>query len=85
MAGFVLHDCLFFLDLLQPESVPPVHRVADSVFSLGGWQEQVTYPHHAQNLLLFYQMLRQNGFHQDHIKTFFANEGQGSGTGGGRL
>uniref|UniRef100_A0A6J0TKP5 Uncharacterized protein n=1 Tax=Pogona vitticeps TaxID=103695 RepID=A0A6J0TKP5_9SAUR len=49
-----------------------------AVLIAGGWQEQVTYPHHAQNLLLFYQMLRQNGFHQDHIKAFFANEGQGS-------
>lgn len=46
----------------------------------GGWQEQVTYPHHAQNLLLFYQMLRRNGFRQEHIKAFFANEGQASGT-----
>lgn len=47
---------------------------------LGGWQEQVTYPHHAQNLLLFHQMLQRNGFRQEHIKAFFASEGQASGT-----
>lgn len=46
---------------------------------LGGWQEQVTYPHHAQNLLLFHQMLQRNGFRQEHIKAFFASEGQASG------
>ncbi|XP_026521372.1 uncharacterized protein LOC113410833 [Notechis scutatus] len=49
-----------------------------AVLIAGGWQEQVTYPHHAQNLLLFYQMLRRNGFRQEHIKAFFANEGQAS-------
>ncbi|XP_054826061.1 uncharacterized protein LOC129323551 [Eublepharis macularius] len=47
-----------------------------AVLITGGWQEQVTYPHHAHNLLLFYQMLRRNGFRQEHIKAFFANEGQ---------
>lgn len=52
----------------------------DSYSLPGGWQEQVTYPHHAQNLLLFYQMLRRNGFRQEHIKSFFANEGPASGT-----
>nr|XP_056708020.1 uncharacterized protein LOC130479648 [Euleptes europaea] len=49
-----------------------------AVLITGGWQEQVTYPHHAHNLLLFYQMLRRNGFHQEHIKAFFASEGQAS-------
>ncbi|XP_042314658.1 uncharacterized protein LOC121926089 [Sceloporus undulatus] len=49
-----------------------------AVLIAGGWQEQVTYPHHAQNLLLFYQMLRRNGFRQEHIKAFFASEGQAS-------
>ncbi|XP_034289645.1 uncharacterized protein LOC117675275 isoform X2 [Pantherophis guttatus] len=49
-----------------------------AVLIAGGWQEQVTYPHHAQNLLLFYQMLRRNGFRQEHIKAFFANEGPAS-------
>nr|XP_060629138.1 uncharacterized protein LOC132773718 [Anolis sagrei ordinatus] len=49
-----------------------------AVLIAGGWQEQVTYPHHAQNLLLFYQMLQRNGFRQEHIKAFFANEGQAS-------
>ncbi|KAI5628050.1 hypothetical protein C0J50_8288 [Silurus asotus] len=47
-----------------------------AVLLSGGWQEQITYQHHEQNLLLFYQMLRNNGFHKDHIKTFFAGSGQ---------
>ncbi|XP_026867699.2 uncharacterized protein si:ch211-67e16.11 [Electrophorus electricus] len=47
-----------------------------AVLLSGGWQEQITYQRHAQNLLLFYQMLRSNGFHKDHIKTFFAGNGQ---------
>ena len=45
----------------------------------GGWQEQITYQRHAQNLQLFYRMLRANGFHKDHIKTFFAGNGQLAG------
>ncbi|KAB5577228.1 hypothetical protein PHYPO_G00207490 [Pangasianodon hypophthalmus] len=47
-----------------------------AVLLSGGWQEQITYQHHEQNLLVFYQMLRNNGFHKDHIKTFFAGNGQ---------
>ncbi|KAM9486384.1 uncharacterized protein Hap1MRO34_006439 [Clarias gariepinus] len=47
-----------------------------AVLLSGGWQEQIIYQHHEQNLLLFYQMLRNNGFHKDHIKTFFAGNGQ---------
>ncbi|XP_060786160.1 uncharacterized protein si:ch211-67e16.11 isoform X2 [Neoarius graeffei] len=47
-----------------------------AVLLSGGWQEQITYQHHEQNLLLFYQMLRNNGFHKNHIKTFFAGNGQ---------
>ncbi|XP_042169115.1 uncharacterized protein LOC121843536 [Oncorhynchus tshawytscha] len=42
----------------------------------GGWQQQITYQCHVQNLQLFYRMLRNNGFHRDHIKTFFAGNGQ---------
>ncbi|XP_029557895.1 uncharacterized protein si:ch211-67e16.11 [Salmo trutta] len=42
----------------------------------GGWQQQITYQRHVQNLQLFYRMLRNNGFHRDHIKTFFAGNGQ---------
>ncbi|XP_048341090.1 uncharacterized protein LOC125426618 [Sphaerodactylus townsendi] len=49
-----------------------------AVLITGGWQEQVTYPHHAHNLLLFSQMLQRNGFRQEHIKAFFASEGQAS-------
>ncbi|KAG7467365.1 hypothetical protein MATL_G00152540 [Megalops atlanticus] len=47
-----------------------------AVLLSGGWQEQITYQHHAQNLRLFYRMLRNNGFLKDHIKTFFAGNGQ---------
>ncbi|XP_052003887.1 uncharacterized protein LOC127658567 isoform X2 [Xyrauchen texanus] len=47
-----------------------------AVLLSGGWQEQITHQHHVQNLQLFYQMLRNNGFHKDHIKTFFAGNGQ---------
>ncbi|KAJ8383940.1 hypothetical protein AAFF_G00213090 [Aldrovandia affinis] len=47
-----------------------------AVLLSGGWQEQITYHHHVQNLRLFYKMLRNNGFHKDHIKTFFAGSGQ---------
>ncbi|KAK6315493.1 hypothetical protein J4Q44_G00150220 [Coregonus suidteri] len=47
-----------------------------AVLLAGGWQQQITYQHHVQNLQLFYRMLRNNGFHRDHIKTFFAGNGQ---------
>ncbi|XP_062862722.1 uncharacterized protein si:ch211-67e16.11 [Trichomycterus rosablanca] len=47
-----------------------------AVLLSGGWQEQITYQRHVQNLLHFYQMLMNNGFHKDHIKTFFAGNGQ---------
>ncbi|XP_059355726.1 uncharacterized protein si:ch211-67e16.11 isoform X2 [Carassius carassius] len=47
-----------------------------AVLLSGGWQEQITYQQHAKNLQLFDQMLRNNGFHKDHIKTFFAGNGQ---------
>ncbi|XP_038277915.2 uncharacterized protein LOC119863467 [Dermochelys coriacea] len=50
-----------------------------AVLISGGWQEQITYPHHARNLQLFAQMLRQNGFRQEHIKAFFAGNGQAPG------
>ncbi|KAG7463976.1 hypothetical protein MATL_G00182440 [Megalops atlanticus] len=47
-----------------------------AVLLSGGWQEQITYHYHVQNLQVFYRMLRNNGFHKDHIKTFFAGDGQ---------
>ncbi|XP_035986810.1 uncharacterized protein si:ch211-67e16.11 isoform X1 [Fundulus heteroclitus] len=47
-----------------------------AVLISGGWQPQMTFQHHAQNLQRFYKMLRNNGFHKDHIKTFFASSGQ---------
>ncbi|KAJ8004432.1 hypothetical protein DPEC_G00135650 [Dallia pectoralis] len=47
-----------------------------AVLLSGGWQEQITYQRHVQNLQLFHSMLRNNGFHKDHIKTFFAGNGQ---------
>lgn len=45
----------------------------------GGWQQQITFQHHVQNLQKFYRMLQNNGFPKDHIKTFFSN-GQLLGT-----
>ncbi|XP_051565043.1 uncharacterized protein si:ch211-67e16.11 isoform X1 [Myxocyprinus asiaticus] len=51
-----------------------------AVLLSGGWQEQITYQRHVQNLQLFYQMLRNNGFHKEHIKTFFAGNGQVAAT-----
>lgn len=45
----------------------------------GGWQEQITYQRHLQNLLQMYRMLRNNGFHKDHIKSFFAGNGRAPG------
>lgn len=45
------------------------------VLSVGGWQQQMTFQHHIQNLQRFYRMLQNNGFHKDHIKTFFASSG----------
>ncbi|KAL0985640.1 hypothetical protein UPYG_G00159820 [Umbra pygmaea] len=47
-----------------------------AVLLSGGWQEQIIYHRHAQNLQLFNMMLRNNGFHRDHIKTFFAGNTQ---------
>ncbi|KAJ0070071.1 hypothetical protein NL108_002389, partial [Boleophthalmus pectinirostris] len=47
-----------------------------AVLLSGGWQQQVTFQHHVQNLQMFYHMLRNNGFHKNHIRTFFANSGQ---------
>ncbi|XP_029980869.1 uncharacterized protein LOC115412481 [Sphaeramia orbicularis] len=47
-----------------------------AVLISGGWQQQMTFQHHIQNLQKFYRMLRNNGFHKDHIKTFFASSGQ---------
>ncbi|KAM6946251.1 uncharacterized protein FYW47_017347 isoform 2-T2 [Aplochiton taeniatus] len=47
-----------------------------AVLLSGGWQELITYQRHVQNLQQFYRMLRTNGFHREHIKTFFAGSGQ---------
>ncbi|XP_061649167.1 uncharacterized protein si:ch211-67e16.11 [Phyllopteryx taeniolatus] len=46
-----------------------------AVLISGGWREQMTFQRHLQNLQRFYRMLRINGFHKDHIKTFFASSG----------
>ncbi|XP_028250242.1 uncharacterized protein LOC114426800 [Parambassis ranga] len=47
-----------------------------AVLIAGGWRQQMTFQRHVQNLQRFYKMLRNNGFHKDHIKTFFAISGQ---------
>nr|XP_032647542.1 uncharacterized protein LOC116831560 isoform X2 [Chelonoidis abingdonii] len=47
-----------------------------AVLISGGWQDQITYPHHARNLRLFAQMLRRNSFWQEHIKAFFIGNSQ---------
>lgn len=46
------------------------------MYTAGGWQQQMTFQRHVQNLQKFYRMLQNNGFHKDHIKTFFASSGQ---------
>ncbi|KPP68484.1 hypothetical protein Z043_112839 [Scleropages formosus] len=46
-----------------------------AVLLSGGWQQQITYQQHWNNLRIFDNMLRNNGFHKDHIKTFFAGKG----------
>ncbi|KAF0026861.1 hypothetical protein F2P81_021598 [Scophthalmus maximus] len=51
-----------------------------AVLISGGWQQQMTFQRHVQNLQRFYRMLRNNGLHKDHIKTFFAGSGQLPGT-----
>lgn len=50
--------------------------VCVGVCNTGGWQQQMTFQHHMWNLKKFYRMLQNNGFHKDHIKTFFAGNGQ---------
>ncbi|XP_059199563.1 uncharacterized protein si:ch211-67e16.11 [Centropristis striata] len=47
-----------------------------AVLISGGWQQQMTFQRHVQNLQRFYRMLQNNGFHKEHIKTFFASSGQ---------
>ncbi|XP_040056796.2 uncharacterized protein LOC120833603 [Gasterosteus aculeatus] len=47
-----------------------------AVLLSGGWQQQMTFQRHVENLQRFYRMLRNNGFHKEHIKTFFASSGQ---------
>ncbi|XP_061580556.1 uncharacterized protein si:ch211-67e16.11 isoform X3 [Cololabis saira] len=46
-----------------------------AVLISGGWQQQMTFQRHVQNLHRFFKMLQNNGFHKDHIKTFFASSG----------
>ncbi|XP_057708452.1 uncharacterized protein si:ch211-67e16.11 isoform X2 [Corythoichthys intestinalis] len=46
-----------------------------AVLISGGWRQQMTFQRHVHNLQKFYRMLRINGFHKDHIKTFFASSG----------
>ncbi|KAF3843464.1 hypothetical protein F7725_002313 [Dissostichus mawsoni] len=46
-----------------------------AVLISGGWQQQMTFQLHVQNLQRFYRMLQNNGFHKEHIKTFFASSG----------
>ncbi|CAI5670792.1 unnamed protein product [Oreochromis niloticus] len=47
-----------------------------AVLISGGWQQQMMFQHHVQNLQRFYKMLQNNGFHKDHIKIFFGSSGQ---------
>ncbi|XP_037344026.2 uncharacterized protein si:ch211-67e16.11 [Pungitius pungitius] len=47
-----------------------------AVLVSGGWQQQMTFQRHVENLQRFHRMLRNNGFHKEHIKTFFASSGQ---------
>ncbi|XP_068590296.1 uncharacterized protein si:ch211-67e16.11 [Cebidichthys violaceus] len=47
-----------------------------AVLISGGWQQQMTFQRHVENLQRFYRMLQNNGFHKEHIKTFFASSGQ---------
>uniref|UniRef100_A0A3B4B5X8 Uncharacterized protein n=1 Tax=Periophthalmus magnuspinnatus TaxID=409849 RepID=A0A3B4B5X8_9GOBI len=53
-----------------------LYQTCDHAVLLSGWQQQMTFLRHVQNLQEFYQMLRNNGFHKNHIRTFFANGGQ---------
>uniref|UniRef100_H2MVH4 Si:ch211-67e16.11 n=1 Tax=Oryzias latipes TaxID=8090 RepID=H2MVH4_ORYLA len=53
-----------------------LYQTCDHAVLLSGWRQQVTFQRHAQNLVGFYRMLQNNGFHKDHIKTFFAGGGQ---------
>uniref|UniRef100_A0A3Q3XH39 Uncharacterized protein n=1 Tax=Mola mola TaxID=94237 RepID=A0A3Q3XH39_MOLML len=53
-----------------------LYQTCDHAVLISGWQQQITFQHHVQNLQRFYRMLQNNGFHKDHIKTFFASSGQ---------
>uniref|UniRef100_A0A3Q2DM86 Si:ch211-67e16.11 n=1 Tax=Cyprinodon variegatus TaxID=28743 RepID=A0A3Q2DM86_CYPVA len=53
-----------------------LYQTCDHAVLISGWQPQMTFQHHLQNLQRFYRVLRNNGFHKDHIKTFFASSGQ---------
>ncbi|XP_034041995.1 uncharacterized protein si:ch211-67e16.11 [Thalassophryne amazonica] len=46
-----------------------------AVLISGGWQQQIIFQRHVQNLLKFYRMLQNNGFHKSHIQTFFSSNG----------
>ncbi|KAF7649665.1 hypothetical protein LDENG_00137800, partial [Lucifuga dentata] len=47
-----------------------------AVLVSGGWQQHMTFQHQLQNLQKFYRMLRNNGFHEENIKTFFTGNTQ---------
>uniref|UniRef100_A0A3Q2YDH4 Si:ch211-67e16.11 n=1 Tax=Hippocampus comes TaxID=109280 RepID=A0A3Q2YDH4_HIPCM len=52
-----------------------LYQTCDHAVLISGWRQQMTFQRHVQNLQRFYRMLRINGFHKDHIKTFFASSG----------
>uniref|UniRef100_A0A3Q0T689 Si:ch211-67e16.11 n=1 Tax=Amphilophus citrinellus TaxID=61819 RepID=A0A3Q0T689_AMPCI len=53
-----------------------LYQTCDHAVLISGWQQQMIFQRHIQNLQRFYKMLRNNGFHKDHIKTFFSSSGQ---------
>uniref|UniRef100_A0A3P8UXW1 Si:ch211-67e16.11 n=1 Tax=Cynoglossus semilaevis TaxID=244447 RepID=A0A3P8UXW1_CYNSE len=53
-----------------------LYQTCDHAVLISGWRQQMTFQRHIHNLQRFYRMLRINGFHKDHIKTFFASGGQ---------
>lgn len=66
----------WYCDILASHNA--VFAFSEHFHAAGGWQQQITFQHHVQNLQKFYRMLQNNGFPKDHIKTFFSN-GQLSG------
>ncbi|XP_043931164.1 uncharacterized protein LOC122804983 [Protopterus annectens] len=62
--------------LLSHKSCRMYQTCDHAVLISGGWQEQITYPRHENNIGNMYKMLQRNGFRKEHIKTFFAGDGQ---------